>query len=267
MKLLKILSIVMLSASVVKAGDDQALAASKKRESDFKRYREFCDWCESGQVEMVKKALSEGTRPGYATEVYSARSCMPGDCRSPLIAAIKGKSEKVVALLLANKANPNESLENNIPLYLALHKAGLPILKMLLEAGADPEERYQGDTALAYALTRGTADLEVLDLLLSKNADIGASIQCSQVKMIDGLAARKKFLETHRARHTVYGMLSCPLYPVAMHEGAISQEKRDWVKKVCKDRFDLLMEILPFSADLVKITARLAGLLPEKATR
>ncbi len=86
------------------------------------------------------------------------------------IAAQQGDCE-VVKLLLDAKADPNQACENSAtPLYIAAQNGHFKVVKLLLEAKADPNQaRNDGVTPLYIAAQQG--DFEVVKLLLDAKAD------------------------------------------------------------------------------------------------
>jgi uncharacterized protein len=126
--------------------------------------------CQQDNVEILRALLEFGADPNLAAE----------DGETPLhIAAFQG-SEPCVQLLLDNGADVNaEDEDGKTPLMNAV-RAGLPITRSLLRAGADPRKKDNGErTALHWATLGNHDDGSLIRLLLSAGAD-------PQVKNLNG---------------------------------------------------------------------------------
>jgi ankyrin repeat protein len=97
---------------------------------------------------------------------------------TPLHHAVMGSSMEIVRLLLANGADPNaHSNKTDTVLSFAcsygIHGQKPELVRLLLEAGSDPNLKSRVETTpLQVAAFHGP--IEVLDLLLSKGADVNA---------------------------------------------------------------------------------------------
>ncbi len=98
------------------------------------------------------------------------------------------KGEEIIRFLLFRGANPNYQINSNhrpitTPLFLALDYTNKPIVKVLIEAGADINQKtnpcrhsqaQEGDTALSHAIKRNTDAnpkmTEIIELLLEHGA-------------------------------------------------------------------------------------------------
>jgi ankyrin repeat protein len=116
---------------------------------------------ESDNALILEKFLTQQTSPDYAFP----------DTGVPLLTqAIFEDSIACVSLLLANKANPNIHFDTRPALTIAAMFGQYEICKMLLEAGANPDETDgPHTTALMFAAEEGHA--EVVKLLLEFGAN------------------------------------------------------------------------------------------------
>lgn len=133
---------------------------------------EFCSYSalyravKNGHVEVVRCLLAHGADP-------NRRASWSGD--RVLRVACERESPEMVRLLLEAGADPDH--RNNITGQTALMElAGsnkhIPLMKMLLEHGADIQAVcvLRGMTALAHACWRGTA--KVVHFLITQGADV-----------------------------------------------------------------------------------------------
>ncbi|MBT2683432.1 ankyrin repeat domain-containing protein [Bacillus sp. ISL-37] len=104
--------------------------------------------------------------------------------------AVMDDNIQMVQLLLQLKADPNfESDYGMTPFMTASEKGTASIIKMLHEAGGDPnyQEMSSGYTALTYAVFSG--EIETVELLIELGADI-------QLKDYSGMTARMHALQS-----------------------------------------------------------------------
>lgn len=87
---------------------------------------------------------------------------------SPLSTAIRDNHKEILALLITRSANPNAPGES-LPLIMAVRKPEPDMLRMLLDAKADPNIKHNGHTALMQACEENKMDN--VKLLLEKGAD------------------------------------------------------------------------------------------------
>lgn len=126
--------------------------------------------------EAVLKALLEES----LTDVNRISSISHGDT-TPLILAIETRCKRAVELLLAHNADVNLATERGGQLFrpivqaAACHSPEEPeILRLLLDAGADPKEKTEDDITLAH-ITALKGSPNSLHLLLQRGADANAA--------------------------------------------------------------------------------------------
>ncbi|RYP77013.1 hypothetical protein DL769_003498 [Monosporascus sp. CRB-8-3] len=93
----------------------------------------------AGQVDMVQYFLSQGVSPNDE-ESRATGTRSGGKTYQPLLDAVKGRNPDVVRLLLHHGANPNCSPVSDTALTAAARGSAISIAKMLLAAGASPDE-------------------------------------------------------------------------------------------------------------------------------
>ncbi len=82
---------------------------------------------------------------------------------------------EVLAVLLKAGADPNKGIDYEIPLEMALQvvgKSGPEPVRLLLEAGANPNALNSSGTPLFFAGAGNSADVEILKLLIKHGADL-----------------------------------------------------------------------------------------------
>ncbi len=129
-----------------------------------------------GHLDLVKLFLSKRV----LIEAKNKKGC------TPLISAIDGGKEAVVACLLKHKADPSAtSGEGWSALHCAVQKKALFIVELLLDAGAPWDQTYKGNTALHVAARMGSPEICALiqksmvrSKLLSKSPEASSSILC-----------------------------------------------------------------------------------------
>ncbi|KAJ8118880.1 hypothetical protein OPT61_g215 [Boeremia exigua] len=102
----------------------------------------------------------------------------PSDGKSPLLRLLTGHSSDAVLKLLDYHPDMTiKGADGKGPLHLALSllRKGAPLIKALLEAGADPDERNNsGDPPLLAVRMDSHETMAVIDVLLDFGADINA---------------------------------------------------------------------------------------------
>jgi ankyrin repeat protein len=137
--------------------------------------------------------------------------------RTALHQAVFGNHEAAVKLLLDRGADPNIRCEgdNAMPLHFALEKSLFPIVRLLIEHGADPigEGDYHelGVIGWATAWDYVQADKEIVDYLLAHGArhNLWSAVAMGDVQAIRELAAKGADLErrmdlTNRRRRPLH---------------------------------------------------------------
>lgn len=100
-------------------------------------------------------------------------NCMDKEGRSAIFHAILAKSEKIVKLLLENKANVNVKDKLGwFPIHYAVQNYEMTIARLLIENDADIESKDDyGNTPLWRAAFSSRGKGEMIKLLISMGAD------------------------------------------------------------------------------------------------
>jgi ankyrin repeat protein len=138
--------------------------------------------------------------------------------RTPLHQAVFGNSEAAAKMLLERGANPNIRCEgdNAYPLHFAVEKHRFPIIRLLVEHGADTigEGDYHelGVTGWATAWEYIQADPEIVAYLLAHGArhNIFSAVSMGDVETVRALIARQPEDLERRMNGTI--MRSMPLH-------------------------------------------------------
>jgi len=87
------------------------------------------------------------------------------------------EQHEVLRVLLAARADPNKGAQYELPLAIAIQqsgKAGLEPVKLLLDAGANPNLKTSFGEPVWFAAIGRSSTLETLALLLDRGADVNA---------------------------------------------------------------------------------------------
>ena len=122
--------------------------------------------CRNNKTDKVIKLVKSKKKEINANEI---------DKKGSLCVAVCNENVKIVECLLKVGCNP--SINNSriyallqSPLYLAIEKGNLKILKLLLEHDANVNLRYILETPLHYAIWR-QGDVQIIKELLDQGAD------------------------------------------------------------------------------------------------
>ena len=119
------------------------------------------DAVKAGDVQGAKAAIAQGADVNEKTGLFT-----------PLVAAIRGANQDMIALLLESGADPNKGAGSNSPLSLACDRSNAELVRMLLEKGADAKSSPNDTTALHHAAEAGC--LNCVELLVGAGADVNA---------------------------------------------------------------------------------------------
>jgi len=112
------------------------------------------------------------TVSSYQGDVWGSKLSLPqGVLFSPLFSAISLHNRQALNILLENKVNIDEFVNNFTPLMLVCKKRLKEIVKLLIEKGAKINEQNEsGDNALIIATTN--SDKTLVEMLLGAGADV-----------------------------------------------------------------------------------------------
>jgi ankyrin repeat protein len=101
---------------------------------------------------------------------------------SALIKSIQKGDVTAVRQLLDAGVNPNSTDDEPAPLFFAILKNNLEIVRLLLDRGVDLKAKVDDDrAALSFAALLGRA--EIVDLLIARGADVNAEDDCSNTAL------------------------------------------------------------------------------------
>jgi len=153
---------VCMASSVFKAQEDNLKVDSAyvKTQLNFMLFQ----YCDSGNIDLVKKLLSYGAEPNIANE-YGV---------TPLMYAVQSGSYELVELLLSQNVNLNKKpFDGNSALHAALRSGNDSIAELLLRNNADANvENNFGLTPLHYSAWYGMPYMTDLLLYYGANIDI-----------------------------------------------------------------------------------------------
>jgi ankyrin repeat protein len=153
-------------------------------------------------VRSIREAAGQGDlkRLNTLLEAHPELIDEPGGSgvRTALHQAVFGAQAEAVKLLLDRGADPNVRCEgdNAYPLHFAAEKKNFPIIRLLIDHGADPvgEGDYHelGVIGWATAWDYVNADREIVDYLVAHGArhNIFSAVAMGEVEVIRDLAAR-----------------------------------------------------------------------------
>lgn len=130
------------------------------------------DAIEVNNLNIVKLLVNKGVDINQIAKEENGTYYYEG--RSPLSLAVFKENADIVKFLLLHDANVN--MDEEPILYTAVNwydnykKSSINIIKLLLDAGADIDVRYSGNTPLITAIKKGYAD--VVKLLIEYGADV-----------------------------------------------------------------------------------------------
>jgi ankyrin repeat protein len=103
------------------------------------------------------------------------------------------EQHEVLRLLLADGADPNKGAQYELPLSIAIQesgKAGPGPVKLLLDAGANPNLPDSFGRPVYFAATGQSSTLETLALLLDRGADVNAMGRKEETALFSAAATR-----------------------------------------------------------------------------
>ena len=129
----------------------------------------------------AQESVSAAVRAGDTTALRALLDAGHAEVDSPesdgttaLHWAVHRDDLVAVELLIGTGADVNVTNDYGVtPLYLACTNGSADVVARLLDAGADPEARTAGETALMTAVRTGSVD--IVEVLIANGADLGAT--------------------------------------------------------------------------------------------
>jgi hypothetical protein len=103
------------------------------------------------------------------------------------------KQQEVLRILLDAGANPNQEAQSELPLSVAIQvsgEAGPGPVRLLLDAGANPNLADSFGSPVYFVATGVSADLEALALLIDRGADINAVTRAGTTALFSAAMTR-----------------------------------------------------------------------------
>lgn len=125
----------------------------------------------SGKYDMLKKTLEEAKKQGC--KIYNTH----GGYDSYVMAAARNQHYEIIKLLLeygldidTQEKQPKSSILYKTALIEAVEQKDIPLIKFLLENGADPEHKSSANIS-ALEIARTSGDIEIVKLFLENVTD------------------------------------------------------------------------------------------------
>jgi uncharacterized protein len=103
------------------------------------------------------------------------------------------RQHEILRMLLRAKADPNKGAQYELPFEIVIQEsgaAGLEPVKMMLDAGANPNAKTSFGDPIWWAAIGKSSNLETLSLLLDRGADINAMGKDESTVLIDAANVR-----------------------------------------------------------------------------
>lgn len=158
-------------------------------------------WYRAGPEREIAEAIMRNDSATVARVAPTAKVNKKGAAGMTLLVLSLRQMEEspeaqvaIVRSLLAAKADPNLDGQYDYPLALAVGesgKAGLEPMKMLLDAGANPNQRTSFSHPVWFSGTFVAASPEALPMLLDRGADINAETKDGETALISVAMTRR----------------------------------------------------------------------------